>query len=95
MRDRRLHLTLRTSPGAFAGNTADFVNWAGWLAPFDRPIVLVLDDDSRFDGWSQTSARIGLDSVVGYLRGGMRSWTEVANRSSHWQRSPRSSCRHR
>ncbi len=67
-------------PGAFyAGNTADFVNWAGWLAPFDRPIVLVLDDDSRFDEMVADLRRIGLDSVAGYLRGGMRSWIEDGN----------------
>lgn len=63
-------------PGAvFAGLGPDFTAWIGWLAPYDRDVVLVLDDDSRYDEARTELRRIGLDRVAGYLAGGMRAWT--------------------
>lgn len=62
-------------PGSYyAGNSADFINWVGWLAPYDRPIVLVLDDDNQYPAFLTELRRIGLDNVAGYLQGGMPAW---------------------
>lgn len=62
-------------PGAyFAGADPDFVNWAGWLAPYGRELILVLDDDARYDEARALLRRIGLDRVAGYLAGGMAAW---------------------
>ncbi len=61
-------------PGAvFAGLGPNFSAWMGWLAPYDRDLILVLDDD-RFAEARTDLRRIGLDRVAGYLAGGMPAW---------------------
>lgn len=62
-------------PGAlFAGLGPNFTAWMGWLAPYDRPLVLVLETDDRYDDARRELRRIGLDNVAGYLTGGMAAW---------------------
>lgn len=62
-------------PGAVAvGLGPSFAIWAGWLTPYDREIVLVLDDDSRFAEARTELLRIGIDNVAGWLAGGMPAW---------------------
>ncbi len=64
-------------PGAvFAGLGPNFTTWMGWLAPYDRDVALVLDDDSRYDEARTELHRIGVDRVVGFLAGGMTSWVD-------------------
>lgn len=65
-------------PGAmFAGLGPDFSTWMGWLAPYDRDLILVLDPQegaARFEEARTELRRIGLDRVAGYLDGGMAAW---------------------
>jgi hydroxyacylglutathione hydrolase len=62
-------------PGSFyGGSDPDFVNWVGWLAPYDRDLILVLDDEARYPAVLTELRRIGLDSVAGYLDGGLAAW---------------------
>jgi hydroxyacylglutathione hydrolase len=62
-------------PGAmFAGLGSSFTTWMGWLAPYDRDLVLVLDRDDRYVDALTELRRIGLDRVSGYLAGGMGAW---------------------
>ncbi len=62
-------------PGAiFAGLGPNFLAWLGWLAPYDRDLILVLDDDADFAAARTELRRIGLDRVVGYLADGMDAW---------------------
>lgn len=62
-------------PGAlFAGLGPNFTTWMGWLAPFGRPLVLVLESDDRYDEAVTELRRIGLDTVTGHLKGGMAAW---------------------
>ncbi len=62
-------------PGAvFAGLGPNFTAWAGWLAPYDRDLVLVLDHEDRLDEATTELRRIGLDCIAGYLAGGMDAW---------------------
>ncbi len=62
-------------PGAvFAGLGENFTTWMGWLAPYDRDVALVLDDDDRYDEARTELHRIGVDRVAGFLAGGMRTW---------------------
>jgi len=62
-------------PGAiFAGLGPNFTMWMGWLAPFDRDLVLVLDDDAHYAEALRELRRIGLDRVAGYLEGAMAAW---------------------
>lgn len=51
-----------------------FVSWLGWLAPHDRPIVIVRDavQDRAEVGWQ--ASKIGYDNLVGELDGGMEAW---------------------
>jgi hydroxyacylglutathione hydrolase len=62
-------------PGAiFAGLGPDFTTWTGWLAPYNRDLILVLDTDAQYAAARTELRRIGLDHVAGYLAGGMVAW---------------------
>ena len=62
-------------PGAvFAGLGPNFTAWMGWLAPYDRDLVLILDADDEYADALTELRRIGLDRVAGYLAGGMDAW---------------------
>lgn len=62
-------------PGAvFAGLGPNFTTWLGWIAPYDREIVLVLDNDSDIEEARTELRRIGLDHLGGFLKGGMAAW---------------------
>lgn len=62
-------------PGAVSvGLGPNFAAWMGWLAPYDRDLVLVLDDDARFAEALIELRRIGLDRPLGFLDGGIAAW---------------------
>jgi hydroxyacylglutathione hydrolase len=62
-------------PGAVAAGLGEnFLAWMGWLAPYDRDIVLVLPSDDHRDEAVTDLRRIGLDRIAGYLAGGMAAW---------------------
>jgi len=68
-------------PGAvFAGLGPNFTAWMGWLAPYDRDVILVLDDDRAYGEARAELRRIGLDRVAGFLAGGMRAWVNDGRR---------------
>jgi len=50
-----------------------FTTWAGWLTPYDRDIVLIVDDTrpAAVDEAVRDLAMIGLDRVAGYLDAGV------------------------
>jgi len=52
-----------------------FATWLGWLAPPDRPLIIVRggDQDPAEIAWQAT--KIGYDTLVGELAGGMHAWT--------------------
>lgn len=50
-----------------------FAPWAGWLLPFNVPLVLVLDDDQPVHEAAIELARIGFTDIRGVMRG-MTSW---------------------
>ncbi|MEO3761152.1 rhodanese-like domain-containing protein [Mycobacterium sp. B14F4] len=51
-----------------------FASWLGWLAPNDRPLIIVRDDDQDPAEIAWQAAKIGYDTIVGELRGGMTAW---------------------
>ncbi len=57
-------------PGSIGIEIGDsFAPWAGWLLPFNTPIMLVLDDDQD-PTWAATElARIGFEQVRGTMTG--------------------------
>lgn len=52
-----------------------FASWLGWLAPHDRPLVVVrgADQDPAEIAWQ--AAKIGYLDLAGELAGGMDAWT--------------------
>lgn len=65
------------SSAVFVGLGPNFTAWMGWLAPYDRDLILVVDareDKAQFENARTELRRIGLDRVAGYLDGGMGAW---------------------
>jgi len=54
---------------------SSFGTWLGWVVEPDRPLVLLLDDPSDWDGLARQAMRIGYErSLLGHLRGGFSAW---------------------
>lgn len=79
------HLVLDVrSPAAFGtahlpasihiGLGGQFASWAGSLIPADARLVLVADDLDQVDEAMMRLARVGIESVDGYLEGGIYAW---------------------
>jgi glyoxylase-like metal-dependent hydrolase (beta-lactamase superfamily II)/rhodanese-related sulfurtransferase len=52
------------------------LNWVGMAVHPDKPLVLVLPTDEGFEDVCVELQRIGYDAVKGWLKGGIRSWTD-------------------
>lgn len=57
----------------FAGYGPNFHTWMGWLAPYDRDLVIVADGPS-VDDVVTALRQIGLDHAIGYLDGCVGAW---------------------
>ncbi|MDP9368756.1 MAG: rhodanese-like domain-containing protein, partial [Chloroflexota bacterium] len=76
-------------PGAvFAGLGPNFPAWMGWLAPYDRDLILVLDADERYPEALTDLRRIGLDRVAGFLASGIDAWREAGLGIEHLPQIP-------
>lgn len=61
-------------PGSVSiGLNGRFAEWAGSLLPFDAPLLLVSDPGKEKESIIRL-ARVGLDKVQGYLKGGYQAW---------------------
>ncbi len=56
-----------------------FASWLGWLAPFDRSLIIVRDPDQDANEIAWQAAKIGYDNILGELDGGMRAWTAAGH----------------
>lgn len=62
-------------PGSLnIGLGGQFAIWAGVLIPMGTPIVIVSDSAEQIDGAVMRLARVGLESVKGFLDGGIDAW---------------------
>jgi hydroxyacylglutathione hydrolase len=61
---------------------AVFASWLGWLAPGDRPLVIVRDSDQDPVEIAWQAAKIGYDNVIGELEGGMDAWTSAGHEAA-------------
>jgi hydroxyacylglutathione hydrolase len=62
-------------PGALnVGLGGQFATWAGSLIEPGQMIVVVAESDEKTDEAVTRLARVGLESVEGFLRGGMEAW---------------------
>jgi rhodanese-related sulfurtransferase len=59
------------------GLGGQFASWAGSLIPITSPIVIVADSDEKVEEAQLRLARVGLENVQGYLKGGMKAWEEA------------------
>jgi len=70
-------------PGSLnIGLSGQFASWAGSLIPLGTPIVLVAASEAQADEAVMRLARVGHESVAGYLAGGMDAWTESGRETS-------------
>jgi hydroxyacylglutathione hydrolase len=51
--------------------------WAAWVMPYDRPIYLVVNDESQVRPSIQALVRVGLDNIKGYLKPGFIGWVNA------------------
>jgi len=62
-------------PGSFGlGIDGSLSTWAAWVLPYERPILLVAEDEADVEPAVRALVRVGLDRVVGYLDGGIMAW---------------------
>lgn len=48
--------------------------FAGWLLPYDKPILLVLEDQAHLDRAVRYLIRVGYDRIDGFLKEGIEGW---------------------
>jgi len=71
-------------PGALhIGLGGQFAIWAGSLIPMGTPIVIVAESDQKMDEAVMRLARVGIETVTGYLRGGIDAWREAGLGMAH------------
>jgi hydroxyacylglutathione hydrolase len=56
------------------GLSGQFASWAGTLIPMNAPLIVVAASRAQVDEAIVRLARVGLESVRAYLKGGMESW---------------------
>jgi hydroxyacylglutathione hydrolase len=64
-------------PGALnIALSGQFATWCGTLIETGTPIILITDNVAEVDEAVTRLARVGIESVKGYLRGGMQAWDQ-------------------
>jgi hydroxyacylglutathione hydrolase len=48
--------------------------FAGWVLPYSKPILLVLEDQSHLERAVRYLIRAGYDRIIGYIRDGTEGW---------------------
>ncbi len=65
-------------PGALnLGLGGQFASWAGTLLTLGTSLVIVAEDHNQVDEAVMRLARVGIESVKGYLDGGMYAWDQA------------------
>jgi hydroxyacylglutathione hydrolase len=71
-------------PGSYnIGAGSSLGTWAAWMLPYDTPILLVGDESTDLDEARRCFIRVGMDAVVGVLRGGMAAWIAEGKPQAH------------
>ena len=62
-------------PGSISiPHSANLPVWAGWVLPYERPMLIVTDDPANISEVTRHLLRVGFDDVQGYLQGGIDAW---------------------
>ena len=64
----------------FIGLEGRFAEFVGTLIPFNKPILLVCDEDKIQESIVRL-ARVGYDNVIGYLNGGLEAWKKAGEKT--------------
>lgn len=48
--------------------------FGGWVLPYDKPVLLVLEDEAHLEKAVRYLIRAGYDRIIGYLKGGTEGW---------------------
>jgi hydroxyacylglutathione hydrolase len=59
------------------GLSGQFSSWAGTLIAMGTPIIVVADDEEQVNEAVTRLARVGIESEMGFLRGGMEAWQQA------------------
>jgi hydroxyacylglutathione hydrolase len=59
--------------------------FAGWVLSYDKPILLVLEDQSHLERAVRYLIRLGYDRIPGYLKGGIEGWYNAGFPTEHLQ----------
>ncbi|MGI8533929.1 MAG: rhodanese-like domain-containing protein, partial [Candidatus Limnocylindrales bacterium] len=51
-----------------------FGTWLGWVAPHDRPLLLLMSAEAAWDDLIRQALRIGYSNVVAHVEGGLAAW---------------------
>lgn len=87
-RSKQGHLILDVRSSAPFGNahvpgalnialSGQFATWCGTLIAIGTPIILIADELAAVDEAVTRLARVGIESVAGYLGGGMHAWDQA------------------
>ena len=49
-------------------------SFAGWVLPYDKPILLVLEEKEQLEIAVRYLVRLGYDNIAGFLNGGILAW---------------------
>jgi hydroxyacylglutathione hydrolase len=63
--------------GAYNIWLAGLPAFAGWFLPYDKPLLLVFQDDSYLDTAVRYLIRLGYDNIAGYLKNGTEEWYDA------------------
>ena len=51
--------------------------FAGWMLPYDKPILLVLEDQNHLKKAVTYLIRVGYDNILGFLKDGIEGWYDA------------------
>ncbi|HEV2882546.1 MAG TPA: rhodanese-like domain-containing protein [Pyrinomonadaceae bacterium] len=64
------------------GLGGQFASWAGSLIAPEMPLILVAENEAKAEEAVLRLARVGLENVRGFLRGGMDAWLQAGRATS-------------
>jgi len=62
---------IRNSYSIWLGGVPSF---AGWVLPYNKPILLVLEEKEQLEAAIRYLVRLGYDNIKGFLSGGISAW---------------------
>jgi glyoxylase-like metal-dependent hydrolase (beta-lactamase superfamily II)/rhodanese-related sulfurtransferase len=88
VRDAAAFGTAHVPAAMHIGLGGQFASWAGSLIPAGTTIVLVADDLEQIDQAVMRLARVGIESVAGYLDGSVYAWDRTGFETARLPQMP-------